>query len=281
MKNWDDLRYFRGLVGAHSIRAAAARLGTTHATVSRRIRELESDLGQSLFERDASGYVLTEFGEAVCAYAQAIEENVLAIDRLSFASGDALQGPLRLSVYAELYDAVLAPHVDAFMARHPLIELDVSLSGHALNLSKRQADVVVRLTQSPPEHLYGRRVSNSPLALYASNAYLAERPSPDLWIALDYAPSKPPQLDAKTVFRTNSLRAAGEAVSRGRGLALLPCFIEAHFPDLVRLLGHDTVPDLDVWVLTHADLRKNAKVRALMEHLYAAFQQDRRIIDPQ
>lgn len=279
MRNWDDLRIFRALCGAKSARAAATPLGTTHATISRRIRELENELGGTLFERGRDGYILTEFGKGVEAHAEAVEDSISAIDRLSFGQKGALAGPVRLSVYEDLYVSVLSPHMDSFMAQNPLIELEVILTSSAVDLGRREADVVVRLTRDPPEHLVGRRVGESPMALFTSQAYLQNRPSLDRWVALNYALSEKPMLGARTVFRSTSLTAVAQAICGGQGIGLLPCFMTARFPDLVRLPGHEVIPDMQLWVLTHEDTRTNSRVRALMDHLYFAFSQERAVME--
>ena len=113
MKNWDDLRIFQALAGARSIREAAASIGTTHATVSRRIRALEEELGNTLFERARDGISLTVFGQGVLTFAENAAENVAAIDRLAFSKEGSLAGPVRLSLLEDLYSFVLAEPIDA------------------------------------------------------------------------------------------------------------------------------------------------------------------------
>ena len=85
MKNWDDLRIFRVMAKARSVREAAADLKTTHATVSRRIRGLEEDLGSALFERRKEGYILTALGQSMMDLTEGVNTGVEAISRLAFA----------------------------------------------------------------------------------------------------------------------------------------------------------------------------------------------------
>ncbi|MBS9716474.1 LysR family transcriptional regulator [Pseudohalocynthiibacter aestuariivivens] len=279
MKNWDDLRFFRALVGARSIRAAAADLQTTHATVSRRVRTLEEELGNTLFERGRDGFKLTEFGRKIQTFADAVADNTSAIDRLSFAQGGSLAGPLRLSLLEDLYTFALHDHIDEFMTQHPMIKLELITTAELSNLNRREADVVIRLTQSPPEYTYGRKVAESPLAVYASQSYLDNRPSLDRWIALDYAPTLAPYIPARPAFLSPSLSVVASVLRHGQGIGLLPCFIGEKDPDLRRLLEFDLIADLQIWVLTHQDLRHNPRVRALIEHLYSSFSQIRNVIE--
>jgi len=198
MKNWDDLRIFHAMAKARSIRAAAADLRTTHATVSRRIRALEEDLGSALFERRNEGHVLTAFGQSMMDLTEGVSVGVEAIDRLAFGQDGSLAGPVRLSVLEDLYHQVLSGPLNSFIRAHPMIELSIETTPSLRDVSRREADVIVRITSNPPEQAVGRKVADSPLALYSSPHYLNQRPAIDRWIALDYPPAITPLLKRKT-----------------------------------------------------------------------------------
>ena len=267
------------MVGARSIREAATRLKTTHATVSRRIRSLEAELGHTLFERARDGYRMTEFAKGIFDFTEAIGQGVAAIDRLAFGNERGLAGTVRLSLLEDIFTFVLADPIAAFMRHNPMIELIVDTTASVSDLSRREADVIVRITREPPEQAFGRKVANSPLAAYASPDYLDNRPRIDRWIALDYPPTIAPLLQARPVFRSNSLSVVTNALQQGQGIGLLPCFIGDKLPSLVRLPEVSLIPDMEIWVLTHEDLRDNPRVRMLMDHLYQAFSQQRSLIE--
>ena len=279
MKNWDDLRIFQAMVDGSSIRAAAVKLGTTHATVSRRIRALEEDLGSTLFLRKQDGLELTVFGQGVLTFAQQAAQNIAAIDRLAFAQDDNLAGVVRLSLLEGLYTSVLSDAIAAFSAQYPMIELHIETTATLSDLAGRQADVVVRITQTPPEQAYGRKVADSPLGVYAGQSYLDNRPAIDQWVALDYPPAVAPMFDARPILRSGSLTVVATALRDGRGIGLLPCFIGENDAGLVRVPQSRLIPDMQIWVLTHADVRHNQRVRALMDYLYQSFARQRRIIE--
>jgi DNA-binding transcriptional LysR family regulator len=279
MKNWDDLRIFHAMVDALSMRAAAAKLGTTHATVSRRLRALEADLGHALFLRKQDGLELTVFGQGVLTFSGQAAQNIAAIDRLAFAQDDGLAGVVRLSLLEGLYTSVLSDAIAAFSAQYPMIELHIETTAALSDLADRQADVVVRITQTPPEQAYGRKVADSPLAIYAAPSYLDNRPAIDQWVALDYPPAITPMFNARTVLRSGSLTVVATALRDGRGIGLLPCFIGENDTGLVRLPQSPLIPDMQIWVLTHEDVRHNQRVRALMDYLYQSFAGQRRIIE--
>ena len=275
MKNWDDLRVFRAMAKARSIRAAAADLKTTHATVSRRIRALEDDLGSALFERRKEGYVLTAFGQSMMDLTQSVTAGVEAIDRLAFGQDGSLVGPVRLSVLEDLYHKVLADPLDSFMRDHPMIELAIETTSNFRDVHRREADVIVRITSDPPEQAVGRKVADSPLAAYCGRDYFRNRPAVDRWIALDYPPAITPQLNARSAFVANSLTVVADALRRGQGIGLLPCFMAEGDPDLVRLPEVEFISDKEIWTLTHVDILHNPRVRLLMDHLYRAFADQR------
>lgn len=279
MQNWDDLRIFQAMVGARSIREAAVSLQTTHATVSRRIRALEAELGQTLFERGRDGYKLTEFANGILNFTDSIKEDIAAIDRLAFAKEGGIAGTVRLSLLEDIFTYVLADPIAEFMSRHPMIELIVDSTASFSDLGRREADVIVRITREPPEQAFGKKVADSPLAAYATKEYLDNRPGLDRWIALDYPPSIEPLLQARSVFRANSLAIVTNTLLRSQGIGLLPCFIGDNLSTLVRLPEVPLIPDMEIWVLTHEDVRENPRVRVLMDHLYQAFSQRRNLIE--
>jgi DNA-binding transcriptional LysR family regulator len=247
--------------------------------MSRRIRALETELGHTLFERGRDGYRATDFATGIFGFVDTVAENIAAIDRSAFANEGGLAGMVRFSLLEELYHCVLAEPVSTFMSRHPLINLIVDTTSTLSDLGRREADVIVRITKEPPEQAFGRKVADSPLAGYASQTYLDNRPVVDRWIALDYAQTIDPLLHARPAFRSNSLSVVADTLARGQGIGLLPCFVGETTPGLVRVPEIPLKPDMEVWVLTHEDVRENPRVRALMDHLYQTFSQQRNMIE--
>ncbi|WP_422377618.1 LysR family transcriptional regulator [Roseibium sp.] len=269
--HWDHLRAFLTFLREGSVRQAARSLNTTHSTVARQLKALEADLGGALFEPGPKGRALTPLGRRILPLAERMEQDAAAIGRAAFAEDTSLAGPVCLSVSESLYLSVLAPVLDRFLHQFPMITLELAMSDHLSSLSRREADVVIRITKSPPDSAIGRKVSTSPLCAYAAPVYLENRPKLDRWIAIDYDPSLKPVLPARTVATTSTLPSAARLMRDGQGIGLIPCYFGDTDPGLVRLPGHDPVPDMDIWVLTHADLKTNPRVRVLMDFLYDAF----------
>lgn len=279
MHYWDNLRIFLSVTRNSSIRGAAISLGITHATVSRRITILEDTLGNSLFERKREGQCLTPLGLRILPIAESIEEGFAEIDRLAFFAESGLSDTVKLSLSESLFSAILHTPIDDFMQLYPMIRLDIIASDLISNLAQREADVVIRITNNPPDTAYGRKMADSPLALYASHEYITNRPKLDRWIAIDYAPARKPVISARVVANANSATLAARLIRSGRGLGLLPCFLGDTDPELERVREVDLIPDMQIWVLTHEDIRLNPRVRVLMDHLYKAFDEYRHIIE--
>ena len=267
------------MVAAKSVRAAAINLGTTHATVSRRIRALEEDLGGMLFERRQEGFELTAFGQSLVDLTEEIAASVHAIDRTAFGQESSVAGLVRLSAMEELYAKLLAAPIAEFLTQHPSIELNVETTAGLKNLNRREADIIVRITREPPENAVGRMVAQSPLAIYATPGYLDNRPGVDRWIALDYAPALKPVLGARTAFVGSTVSVVAQMLRQGQGIGYLPCFEGENDPALVRVPEFELLPDMEIWVLTHADLRDNPRVRVLLDLLYRTFAQHRSWIE--
>lgn len=277
--NWNDLRVFLAVEQAGSIRGAARQIGKTHATVSRHIQSFQQSLGKSAIERRREGQCLTEFGDRILPLAKQIEKIVAEIDRLAYAEDTGLAGTVNLSLSESLYIALLHQPIDEFMQRYPMINVEIKATDDLVKLTFREADVIIRITANPPNEAYGRKLANSPLAIYTSAEYQKYRPKIDRWIALEYEPARLPVIPARVVAHVDTLALAAKMIGMGRGIGLLPCYIGDSDTKLIRLDEASPIPDMEIWVLTHNDLRSNPRVRVFMDHLYEAFDKYREIIE--
>jgi DNA-binding transcriptional LysR family regulator len=261
-------------------------LGVNHSTVFRRINAIERDLEVRLFDRQPDGYVMTEAGEAVQRAAQGIEDHVHDLTRELLGRDLRLEGRLRITSPEGVAIRVLTPLLEAFCAEHPGIQIDLNITSDLLRLSRREADVAVRVTRKPPDNLIGRRICRFRFALYASRAYLETHGDADLqdhrWILTEESFEQlPPQLWKKNrgavriVFTSNSAMVTVAAVERGLGIAPLPCFLGDQEQGLVRMSAPLDAPTMNLWILTHPDLRNTARVKALMHYLAEALEKQK------
>lgn len=275
MFDWDDIQVFLAVAKTGTVRGASRDLGITHATVSRRLHQLEDKLDAQLFDRTSTKHQLSTVGLSVHSAALKARENMAEISRLAFAQDTRLAGIVKFSVLESLYMAVLHPYLKEFQLQNPLIEIELITTEQLKNLAQREADIVIRITTNPPDHAYGRKLANSPLACYASPEYLKNRPELDCWVALEHEPANKPTIPARTILTSNSLTVAAETIKSGRGIGLLPCFMGDNDPGLVRMPNSKLIPDMEIWALMHEDVQNTPRVRLLMDFIYDVFSKEK------
>lgn len=284
---WDDLRYVLALKNHPTLAAAATALGVTHTTVGRRLRTLEKTLGVRLFDRTPEGLVPTTAGRDLSEVAAQIEREVMAAEGRLIGRDTRLTGRLRVSTmdlfFCGLHDAFVT-----FTERYPDVELRVDTTLDRVSLPRREADVVLRLTNEPPEHLVGRRVGRVQFAVYAADELVTRTrqgggPAPlaaypwlgwtedpgadwlDAWLA-DNAPG------ARYALRIDdNARAREHAIRAGTGVFFLSCLEGDALPGVQRISPIIAEHAHDVWLLTLSELCTTARVRAFMDHMAAAF----------
>jgi len=282
--DWDDVRHFLALARVGSVRAAGSMLGVSHSTVARRVEALETRLGVRLFDRHRDGYLLTDAGRDMVAGAERVEREMAALER-GLAGQDArLEGPVRVTCTDPFIAKILLRGLARLCEAHPGIELDLDADAKNLDLSKREADVAVRAflpTATPPERLIGRRLVPITLCNYVGTAHAAtldpERGvRPLRWLGSNLskvleelvAASSYPELPVWGTFET--IEVMVEAARAGLGIVMLPTYVGDPDPGLTRLPRPDLRHAADFWLLTHRDLRDNARLRAARESIAKA-----------
>jgi DNA-binding transcriptional LysR family regulator len=292
MLSWDDFRYVKAIADTRSLAGAATELSVNHSTVFRRLAQIESQLGSRLFERSRAGYALTPCGEEMVRLAERMGEDIVAFERQVTGHDLRPSGELRVTTNDTVLVHMMTGIFASFRKAYPEIVLDVVVSNQALNLSKRDADVAVRATDRPPDALIGRRAASIAWAVFAAASIAPESFDPETdshsfeWIGfgdnlanLKAAKWLKERAGGHIVYRINTVLGLAEATAAGMGLALLPCFIGAATPGLTRLTG--PLPDLanGIWLLTHADLRQTARVRAFMDFAASEIAKQRKTIE--
>jgi DNA-binding transcriptional LysR family regulator len=195
---------------------------------------------------------------------------------------------LRVTCSETLAYRLLTRQIAAFRKIHPGIIVELAINNRVLSLSRREADIALRPVRPKERELWGRKLADVAWAVYASRedapaSDCAPDPSSDLrpedlrvrpWIGWDesangiaaaaWLTSVAP--DNAFAFRTNSLVNQLVAAKAGIGLALLPCYLGDTEPDLRRLLPEPIVAVAgELWIVTHADLKRTARVRAFFD----------------
>lgn len=293
LPGWEDLHYFLATARGGTLAAAAEDLGVNASTVQRRINRLEEDLQARVFDRSQRGYALTPAGEELLAHAAAMELEVLAVGRKVGGFDERLAGTIRVATVDDLAVTVLMPLVREFTDAHPGVTVEVIVQVEFADLARRQADVALRLGGKPREpDLITRFVSRVNVALYASPAYLDARGRPrsiEELAAHDIVRGDDrvsgllmerliDRHGGRVSYRSNAFLARAAALRDGLGIGFMSCFLADPDPALERLdVELPAFPGGSLWMLVHADLRRNARVRAFVDHVYAGLvaQRDR------
>jgi len=273
--NWDDLRIFLAVARIGSYSGAAKYLKVQQSTVSRRMRSMEEKLGARLVERNKTGYELTHAGKNVKKAAIRMEIEVLGVDNAVSGKDTNLAGSLRVPTMNDMTPSVLMPAFARFSLTYPGIILQIEATNTDSSLVKREADVAIRLTNTPTYTLIGKRLVTVVSTVYGSRDYLQHIRRHKLepkWIGVeccDFHKSWTKQAcdqQSHNFYCSDSFLTLA-AIREGLGVAFLPCFIGDKYPELERYSEPDPSHDLGLWLLFHPDLKHTTRIIAFREHM--------------
>lgn len=285
--NWDDARVFLAVCRESTLRGAARVLGVDQATVGRRITSLEKSLNATLFLRTSEGYALTALGEAALKAVEKMEHSALELERRIQGLDDRLTGTVRVTTTDSLAIDFLIPAIARLHQQHPDVRVQLDASTQILSLAKREADIAVRNTRPENPDLIARRIARWPLGLFASQAYVDAHGIPEPGSAFEghdlvvYQPylqnSKDMTLVSEPLGRGRIVSSLSSgllvrrSIAAGLGIGEIPVYMGER-DGLVRLWPDRTKPmPYDIWLVTHADLRHTARVRAVIDEIVAGF----------
>ena len=168
MFDWNDLKYFLAIARHGSTTAAGKALGLSQSTVQRRLTALERQIGHKLVSRAASGYRLTDLGQALEPYARRVADSIADLERR--VRGDNAAGIIRMTCPEPIVDRI-RPLIARFEAEHPGLRVEFVMSDRYLDLTKGDADVAFR-SGDTDEELIGRKIADSVWAVTRVEAFL-------------------------------------------------------------------------------------------------------------
>lgn len=279
---WSDLSVILAVCRSGSLSGAARSLGHNHSTIFRKINAIEDKTGVRFFERLPGGYAMTEAGMTALQYAERIENEFHALAREVLGQDARLQGKIRVAA-PEAFTTQISPRLfAAFCRQHPQVTIEVAGGHSALDLSRREADVAIRATTRPPDASVGRKVGDFRFAIYATPEYLGQIRDVPLseqnWCLIQGTVDwltpliwkKKEQGERQTVFSCSTTLAVLNAAAEGMGLTFMPCYVGDADKRFVRVGDPPQALTMELWILTHPDLRHTARVKALMDFLYDA-----------
>ena len=275
-----DLEVTLALVRGGTLATAGERLGADASTVFRSLQRIERGLGRLLFERTRSGYLATELATELAEHAERMEVALEAARSSVEAAPAQVSGTVRITTTDTILHGLVAPALRSLHAVHPLLSYDLHTGNELASLTRRDADIAVRATKRPPQHLVGKHIGPIRVALYAAKRGGA-RKFADVeagkadWIAPDDALPEHPSVvwrkrhfpKAAPRYRVNSILSVLELVALGLGVGIVPLFLGDGRNDVVRLTEALDECETELWLLTHPESRHLRRVGAIYSHL--------------
>jgi len=290
--NWDDLRIFLAVARAGQILGAARRLDLNHATVSRRLAQLETALGAKLFRRLTTGSELTAAGARLLETAERVEAEMLGAQAGASEGEDAIAGSVRIGAPDGFGVGFLAPRLGRLCERHERLSVQLVPVPRSFSLSRREADIAITTERPTEGRLVAAKLVDYTLGLFASRDYAARHGLPrarediaahslvgyvgDLVVSpsLDYAGEFHPQWGAR--FTVSSALGQVAAVRSGAGIGILHTFIARGHDDLVPVEAVAPIRRA-YWLVYHDSMRGIPRVRAVADFVAAAVDAEREL----
>jgi len=283
----DLIPYFLAVAKAGSANKAAKLLAVNHSTIIRKLDQLEAELAITLFTRSATGYQLTAIGQSLLQSAKGVEQANLNFLREAKSYQSQPQGVLHISIPDQaLLD--LSPLLKSFIQAYPQIQLHLNTSTELADLNKMEADVAIRLTNNPPEHLVGRELARVEFGVFANQDYLSkwqQLPKPEtcewiLWQGVSNSERPeahyPDQLLEQenigpVIMKCSQVADVLAMIKQGAGVGLLACvrakqeaFVRLPFDDL---LLKNQLDHAGLWILRHKDMRRSEPVKIFIQYI--------------
>ena len=288
--NWNDIVHFLALARSRNLAAAGKQLNVDNTTVGRRVRELEACLNVKLFARKKSGFILTDAGQRLLVHAEAMETTARDVSANFAATSNTLSGTVRVGTMEALGSLYLAERLSGLGELHPEITIELVTASNWINLTKREADLLISFPKPNGHRLICKRVGEFQLRLYATPRYLEQYGEPSSLRELedhrfvDYI-SDLVQIQAvrwlsdilrepNVVFRSSSLVAQYHAVLSGQGIGMLPSFVAARDPRLKPILTKTASVRREFWLSLHEDLAHIGRVLEVGRFLTRLIQKD-------
>lgn len=281
--SWDLFRSFLAVMETGSLSAAARSLGLTQPTLARHIDRLEATTGADLFVRTRLGLSPTPAADRLHPLARTMAATAGALFRAATAREGRVAGVVRLSASEVMGVERLPPILAALRRDHPALTIELSLSNAIEDLPGREADIALRMVEPEQGALVARRLPSIPLGAFARRSYLDARGVPgaradlvrhDLIGPDRETPMIRALLERFPEFARDrlALRTDGDlgqlaAIRAGFGIGVCQTAIAARDPDLVRVLADEVGFELGLWVVTHEDLRRDPRIRAVFDAL--------------
>jgi DNA-binding transcriptional LysR family regulator len=281
--DWDHLRFFLALAKDHRLVVAARSLQVNHTTIARRISALEQEMGVQLFTRSNTGYELTDAGLQLQDIAKQVEKQIGNIRNQVNEVNQEITGVVRIGTTEGFGTVVIAPILNALGKQHPKLIIDLLALPRMVNLSRREADIVITLQRPTRGPYLVTKLQDYPLHLYASPEYLVNSPPIEARSDLDKQTfisyiddllfsKELSYLDdicrpQRIAFRSTSIQAQLQAALSGLGIAILPSFMAEPVAGLVPVLKEEIEIIRSFWMIMPNEYRKIDRMNLVWDHI--------------
>ncbi len=275
-----DLEIVLSLARAGTLAAAGKRLGVDASTVFRALQRLERGLGRTLFERSRSGYRPIELAQLLVVQAEQVEVAIETARSSTATQPAQVAGTVRITTTDTVLHGLVAPALKALQVQHPLLDYELHTGNELASLTRRDADIAVRATKRPPQHLVGKQLGPIRVALFTARKGGVRRfadveAGKAHWIAPDDALPEHPSVvwrkrhypKVTPHYRVNSILSVMELVALGLGVGIVPLFLARERRDLLQLTDVLDECETELWLLTHPEARHLRRVSAVYSWL--------------
>ncbi|WP_284162924.1 LysR family transcriptional regulator [Frigidibacter sp. SD6-1] len=281
--DWDKLRIFHAVADAGSLTHAGDVLHLSQSAVSRQVRALEESLDTTLFHRHARGLILTEQGELLFEATKSMNNRLEAAAARIRDSEEEVFGVLRVTTTTGFGTLWLAPRLPKLYAKYPDLKIELMLEERVLDLPMREADVAIRMKEPSQADLIRRRLMNIRMRLYATPEYLSMNGTPQRMSEISahrliaQNPNTPQvaagadlvqrlmEYEIRSTLTVNNYFGVLQAVLNHLGIGVLPDYLTADFPHLVRVLPDVESEEVPVFLAYPEELRQSKRVAAFRD----------------
>ena len=287
---WDLIRDFLAVAEHGSLSRAARQRAVSQPTLSRNIQAIETLTKLNLFQRSTQGLSLTEAGISLVAAAQQMEQGATRFTRLASGLSETLQGEIRISANDLVGTLLLPPALAAFRRKHPRLQIELVIDNHTTNISRRDADIALRMYRPTQPDLIARRLPDLAVGFFAHHDFIQRNGQPKdlvelfamdvigfdtLSDMLDGARAAGLSLSHEDFpLRTDHMLAQLNLARAGAGIVGTQCGLARQYPELEAVLPELDLPGLEFWLVSHSDAHFNTGIRSLIDFLAAWFEQD-------
>ena len=277
-----DAELLLALVRGGTLALAAARLGADASTVFRNLQRIEKQAGQRLFDRTRTGYLPGDVALEIARHAERMEAELEAARAALAGPGTSVTVRVRLSTTDAVLRGLVMPQAARLIKAHPQLQLEIRAGNELVSLTRRDADLALRATPKPPEHLVGRHLGAIKFVVAAQATKPVRRKTSNIaslaeltWIAPDDAlPDHPsvrwrnrqfPKL--RPAYLLDGITAVADAIAAGLGVGIVPGFTLKQDSRLMALTTELDSCESHLWLLAHPESRHLRRIAVVYQAL--------------